>query len=79
MSTLERYNSVFATAFNVDTAVLNDDFSSKSVEKWDSIAQLALVTAMEDEFDIMMDTEDILGFNSYVAGKDIVSKYGVNF
>ena len=79
MSTLEKYNSVFAKAFNIDTAVLNDDFNSKSVEKWDSITQLALVTAMEDEFDIMMDTEDILGFNSYAGGKDIVSKYGVNF
>lgn len=79
MSTLEKYNSVFAKAFNVEVAVLNDDFNSTSVDKWDSITQLALVTAMEDEFDIMMDTEDILGFNSYVTGKDIVSKYGVNF
>lgn len=78
MSTLEKYNSVFATVFNVDVTVLNDDFNSASVEKWDSITQLALVTAMEDEFDIMMDTEDILGFNSYAAGKNIVSKYGVN-
>lgn len=77
MNILEKYNAVFATVFNVNQTVLSDEFNSKSVENWDSITQLSLVTAMEDEFDIMMDTEDILGFNSYAVGKEIVSKYGV--
>ena len=79
MSTLEKYNSVFATVFNVKEDVLSDDFSAKSVDNWDSITQLSLVTAMEDIFDIMLDTEDILGFTSYATGKEIVTKYGINF
>jgi acyl carrier protein len=79
MSTIEKYNSVFASVFNVSETILNDDFSSTSVDNWDSITQLSLVTAMEDIFDIMLDPEDILNFKSYAVGKEIVVKYGINF
>jgi len=78
MSNLEKYNSVFASVFNVSETVLNDDFSSTSVDNWDSITQLGLVTAMEDTFDIMLDPEDILGFKSYALGKEIVTRNGIN-
>jgi acyl carrier protein len=79
MSTIEKYNAVFASTFNVNETILNDDFSSESVDNWDSITQLSLVTAMEDTFDIMLDPEDILNFKSYAVGKEIVVKYGINF
>jgi acyl carrier protein len=42
---------------------------------------MTLIAALEDAFDIMMDTEDIIDFNSYEKGKEILSKeeYGVVF
>ena len=79
MSVVEKYNAVFASVFNVEESVLNNEFNADTVDNWDSITQLSLVTAMEDEFDIMLDPEDILNFKSYVVGKEIVAKYGVNF
>lgn len=78
MSLVEKYNSVFASVFNVEESILSDDFKVDTVDNWDSITQLSLVTAMEDEFDIMLDPEDILNFKSYAVGKEIVAKYGVN-
>lgn len=75
---LEKYNAVFVSVFKVTEDMLNDDFNSTSVENWDSITQLSLVTSIEDEFDIMLDPEDILGFKSYKEGKEIISKYGVS-
>lgn len=77
MSNLEKYNSVFASTFNVEESVLNDGFSSDSVDNWDSVTQLMLVNAMEDEFDVMLDTDDILQFKSYAKGKEILAKYDV--
>lgn len=77
MSNLDRYNKVFAATFNVDESILSDDFSSDSVDNWDSVTQLMLVTEVEDEFDIMLDTEDILEFKSYATGKAILTKYDV--
>lgn len=77
MNTLETYNSIFIETFQVDEKDLNADFNSETVEKWDSVCQLSLVTNMEDTFDIMMDPEDIIGFKSYEVGKTILEKYDV--
>jgi acyl carrier protein len=77
MSNLDRYNNVFVSTFNVDASNLNDDFSTENVDNWDSVTQLMLVTAVEDEFDVMLDTDDILEFKSYVKGREILAKYDV--
>ena len=77
MSFIERYNQVFVDTFSVDVAELNDKFDSDHVSKWDSVLQLSLVTALEDEFDIMLDSEDILDFKSYQGGKEVLKKYGI--
>ena len=77
MNTLETYNSIFIETFQVDEQVLNSDFNSDTVEKWDSVCQLSLVTNIEDVFDIMLDPEDIIGFKSYDFGKIILEKYAI--
>jgi len=77
MSNSEKYVTAFANVFNVDAASIGADFSSTSVDNWDSITQLSLVTEIEDTFDIMLDTEDILNFKSFEEGKAIIAKYGV--
>ncbi|WP_027124329.1 hypothetical protein [Gelidibacter mesophilus] len=77
MNTLETYNAIFTETFQVEENVLDTDFNSDTVEKWDSVCQLSLVTTMEDTFDIMMEPEDIIGFKSYEIGKSILAKYDV--
>jgi acyl carrier protein len=78
MNNFEKYNAAFCAVFNIKEENLNEDFSSVSVDNWDSINQLSLVTAVEDAFDIMLDPEDILEFKSYKIGKEIILKYGVS-
>lgn len=77
MNTLETYNAIFIETFQVEESDLNADFNADTIEKWDSVCQLSLVTNMEDTFDIMMDPEDIIGFKSYEEGKLIMAKYDV--
>lgn len=79
MSNIEKYNKVFKSTFNIDDSVLNGDLASGLSDKWDSITHLNLITNIEDEFDIMIDSEDILEFSSYEVGKQILSKYDVKF
>ena len=74
---LEKYNQVFAEIFNIDQSQLSDEFEKDSIDNWDSDLQLALVEGMEDKFDIMLDTEDILNFTSYMKGKEILAKYEI--
>jgi hypothetical protein len=40
---------------------------------------MSLMAALETEFDIMMETDDIIDFSSYAKGMEILSKYEVQF
>lgn len=78
MTYLEKYNQVFMNIFNVGTTVLNDEFSFDKITEWDSIAHMSLIAELEDEFDIMLGTEDILNFGSYENGKLILKKNDID-
>ncbi|WP_276866658.1 acyl carrier protein [Bacteroides heparinolyticus] len=77
MTNLEKLNIIFAEVFSVEVSALNADFDKNSVDSWDSVHQLSLTSAVEDEFDIMLDAEDILGFTSYVNAKEILIRNGI--
>ena len=53
----------------------------QDIAAWDSVGHMSLIAALEDAFDIMMDTDDIIDFSSYEKGKEILAKdeYGVTF
>lgn len=62
---------------------LAPDFDETQIKRngtkdWDSVGHLALVTALEDAFDIMLDTEDILALESFDQGISILEKYGIS-
>jgi acyl carrier protein len=53
--------------------------SYQDVEAWDSVGHMIIVAALEEKFDIEMDIDDIIDMSSFEVGKEILSKYGVNF
>ena len=77
MSNLEKLNNIFCEVFSVEASSLGGDFNNTTIEGWDSVHQLSLTTAIEDEFDIMLDAEDILEFTSYDNAKSLLAKYDI--
>lgn len=77
MTNLEKLNDIFCEVFSVDAVVLGADFDKDHVDGWDSVRQLSLTAAVEDNFDIMLDPEDILDFTSYENAKAILAKYEI--
>ena len=77
MTNLEKLNKIFCEVFSAELSALGSDFNKENVEGWDSVHQLSLTTAVEDEFDIMLDAEDILDFTSYDNAKRVLAKYDV--
>ena len=77
MTNLEKYNKVFMDVLRVKESALNDTFTFKAVPQWDSVAHLSLITALEDTFDLMFDSEDILHYESYENGKKILKRMGI--
>lgn len=77
MSNLQRYNKVFINVFKTKDEELGDDFEMDKVGNWDSISHLDLVSTIEEEFDVMFDSEDVLDIKSYNKGKEILKKYNI--
>lgn len=80
MSNLEKYNNAFIESFEITEEQL-PGLKYQDIEAWDSVGHMGLIAALEDAFDIMMDTDDIIDFSSYEKGKEILAKdnYGVEF
>lgn len=77
MTNLEKLNNIFCEVFSVEASALDSEFNNCNVDGWDSVRQLSLTSSVEDEFDIMLDAEDILEFTSYDNAKAVLTKYGI--
>ncbi len=77
MTNKEKYDEVFITCFSVEKYQLNEDFVYESVSEWDSVGHMGMIAELEEKFDIMMETDDIIDFSSYTVGIEILGKYGV--
>lgn len=79
MTNIEKYNEAFLSALDITAADLGAGCTVSDMAQWDSIAHITLVGNLEDTFDIMLDADDIIQFNSYESGKEILAKYDVVF
>lgn len=79
MTNLEKYNQAFIEALEVSEDQLAG-LEYQAIEAWDSVGHMGLIAAIEDAFDIMMDTDDIIDLSSYEKGKEILSaNYDIEF
>ncbi|MBR4853809.1 MAG: acyl carrier protein [Alistipes sp.] len=78
MTNLEKYNNAFVETLQISEEKLVG-LKYQSVELWDSVGHMTLVATIEDAFDIMMDTDDIIDLSSYEKGIEILKKYNIEF
>ena len=76
MSNLETYNRIFTETFEVPEDILVG-YKYQDTPSWDSVGHMTMIASLEDAFDIMMDTDDIIEFASWEMGKEILKKYDV--
>ena len=77
MSNLEKYDAIFTEVFGATADQLGDNYSKETVSEWDSVHQLNIISLLEETFDLMLDPEDIMACTSYNAGKEILSRNGI--
>lgn len=71
----EKLRQVFAEGLAMPAAEVVDSLKYGESVAWDSIAHMALIAAIEEAFDIMIDAEDVIDMSSFAKAKEIVSKY----
>ena len=79
MTNEEKYLKVFTGVFNISEKAAREA-TYQETDEWDSVGHMMLINALEDAFDIMMDTDDIVDLSSFVKGMEILSShYDVEF
>ncbi len=78
MGNKEKYDKVFMESFSVDEDKLGEDLVYESVPEWDSVGHMGMIAEIEETFDILLETDDIIDFSSYKKGMEILSKYKVD-
>lgn len=77
MTNLEKYNSAFIAALDLKEDQLSG-LKYQQTPTWDSVGHMSLIANIEDAFDIMMDTDDIIDLSSYEKGIEILKdRHGI--
>lgn len=73
--TQERVFKVFKEVFSISDDIDNNILIYNEYNGWDSVAHMTLIAALEDEFDEMLETDDILEMSSFNKAVEIMSKF----
>lgn len=75
----EIYKKVFVESFELDNKKFNENLKYNEIEQWDSIGHMTLISNLEEKFNISFETDDIVNFDSYKKGIEILKSYKVKF
>ena len=78
MNNNEKLINAFTTALGIEAENVTDDLTYNTIPQWDSTAHMVLIAEIENVFDVMLDTDDIIDLSSVAQAKVILQKYDVN-
>jgi acyl carrier protein len=70
----DRLKAVMSAILEVDPSSLNEDSSVETVPGWDSLQQMNLIIAIEDEFNIRLPEDELVNLTSLPALQDAVDR-----
>lgn len=72
MSLSERLRTVFVDALQLDDDVDVENLKYRDIEAWDSVGHMALIAAIEDEFDVQFETDQVIDMSSFKVSVDML-------
>ena len=72
----EKLKQVFADELELGIETLSDSSSPDTLEAWDSLANMRLIIAIEEEFDIRLGTGDLIRMRSIGEVKAVLLEKG---
>lgn len=79
MNNEQKLREIFAESLGIETSQVTDELTYNTIPEWDSIAHMALISEIDDVFDTMLDTDDVLDMSTFAKAKEILAKYEVQF
>lgn len=79
MSNEQKLTDAFSTSLGIEATQVTYDLTYNTIPQWDSTAHMVLIAELEDQFKVMLDTDDIIDMSSVAKAKDILAKYDIEF
>tara|TARA_B100000686_G_C16129800_1_gene636782 strand:+ start:150 stop:389 length:240 start_codon:yes stop_codon:yes gene_type:complete len=79
MNNKDILKNIFVESLSLEKKDFTENLEYNSIPQWDSIGHMTLVAAIEEKFNITIDTDDIVDFSSFKKGMEILKKYEVTF
>jgi acyl carrier protein len=79
MAKLETLQRSFVSALSLppETDVPNVRYGETA--GWDSVAHMSLVAEIEQAFDVMLSTEQVIDMSSFTKAREILASHGIDF
>ena len=71
--------NIFIESLSILSEDVVDTLEYNTIPKWDSLGHMAIIAKIEESFNIMLDTDDIIDMSTFGKAKEILSKYGIEF
>ena len=78
MSLQARLRQLFSEVLGLDEGAEVEELKYRDIEAWDSVGHMTLVAAIEEEFDVQLDTEQVLYMSSFKVAVDMLREMGVD-
>lgn len=79
MDNKEKLFNSFAEALNIDLSLVITDLSYQSIPEWDSITHMFLISQLEEDFDISLDTDEVIDLSSVAKAMEILQGHNIKF
>ena len=74
MNNLKKINKIFQYIFDDNYLKITRKTSAKDIEEWDSLAQIKLIAAIEKQFKIRFNTQEISNLKNVGEMIDLIDK-----
>jgi acyl carrier protein len=79
MENLNKLKKSFSEALNISVDIINSDLFYQGIPQWDSISHMVLISQLEEDFEVSIDTDDVIDLSSFEKAREILTKLEVNF
>jgi acyl carrier protein len=74
----DRLRVVFVDALELPEGVDVESLKYRDIGQWDSLGHMTLVAAIEDEFGVQLETDQVIDLSSFKVGLDMLRSMGVD-
>ncbi len=75
----KKLKEAFMRAFDLSPDRDFEALGYRKIEAWTSVGHMRLISEIEEIFDVMLDTEEILDLSSFSKAKEILAHHEIDF